>query len=310
MAIKGIRSVVNETFIKRFAAVAAGDSSSNLAKAIRGGASTVSISEGLRLGARTFATAVQNLNSTIGVINISRDTLEKLGKITDKLISLTSRATERSASNSARQNLNAQFNELANEFQAIVDDAEIGEREFLSKEDLGEIFTLVGLDPDESSRMAALFDQFIITEKDDLLASETVKGTRPVPIPSGAFTNSNMSRDTVELEKIFDGTRSIATRPSAYRMLTDLNALREQIDDNVATLDKATKLIEENINLVRAAGFAFLNLSEQINDSEEASMVAREVRDRIRKEAGAALSQIEHLEPIAIAALAASVDNE
>ena len=53
---------------------------------------------------------------------------------------------------------------------------------------------------------------------------------------------------------------------------------------------------------------AFLDLSEQITSTAEAEDVANQLRDRIQRDAPAALSQAENLEAIIVAALALNPD--
>ena len=117
------------------------------------------------------------------------------------------------------------------------------------------------------------------------------------------------ARSTAEYEKIFDGTVNILTRPNAYRMLHDLKAMKAQLSDNLDGVNYATDIILKNIDLVRAAGFAFLDLSSTVSSEDDADKVAALLRDNIRKNAPAALAQAENLQNIAVAALALSEDS-
>jgi hypothetical protein len=117
------------------------------------------------------------------------------------------------------------------------------------------------------------------------------------------------ARSTSEYEKIFDGTYNIVTRPNAYRMLHDLKAMKEQLTDNIEGVNNASDIILKNIDLVRAAGFAFLDLSSSVSSEDDADKVAALLRDRIRRDAPAALAQAENLQSIAVAALALSEES-
>jgi flagellin-like hook-associated protein FlgL len=120
---------------------------------------------------------------------------------------------------------------------------------------------------------------------------------------------TGLARSSAEYETIFDGTIDISTRPMAYRMLHDLKALRKQMQDNSKAIDYATDIIGKNIDLVRAAGFAFLDLSSSVTSEDQADQVASKLRDEIRKNARGALAQAENLQNIVVAALALTDSN-
>ncbi len=126
---------------------------------------------------------------------------------------------------------------------------------------------------------------------------------------AAASSGSVLARSSAEYEEIFDGTLDIASRPNAYRMLHDLKALREEMHKNMKGIDYAVEVIGKNIDLVRASGFAFLNLSSSISSSDDAEKVAALLRDEIRKNARGALAQAENLENIVVASLALNEDS-
>lgn len=307
MARISLRSVIDDTLIKRFQGLASTSSSSTgFSAASASQASSTSIESGLRVGARTFATAVQGLNTAITFLNTSKSSLEVLGGITDKMIDLAERASSSSSSRQERHDANTEFQRLANQFQSGVSNAKLGDREVLNIEDISEYLTLVGLDKEQSDSIASLFDKFTVPAEDSYLASEEPQAERPIKIPAGAYTNT--SRTTSDYSALFDSDVSLETRPNAYKVLADLKALRNQIDDNSKALDSGIEIIAKNIDLVRAAGLAFLDLSSQINSTDEADQVAIELQDKIRQDAPGALSQADNLESIIVAALALNPD--
>lgn len=112
----------------------------------------------------------------------------------------------------------------------------------------------------------------------------------------------NSTLTTGEPDKLFNGT--ISKRPEAFRMLSDLKALREQISTNIKALDQALTVIGDNVKLVRATGLAMLDIRNELTGSEQAEEVARLLRDKIASNAGIALlAQAENLTPIAYAEL-------
>jgi hypothetical protein len=215
MGVTSLSEVINERLVLRFTGLA----SSGNGNPITQGSSQTSISQGLRVGAQSFAQAVQGLNSAITFLNLGRDTLEKLTKVTDKLITLTEKATKISTSSDNRKNLELDFNRIAGEFQKIVEDAKFGERDLLNLDDMSELFTLLGLDQETSDSVAKIFKQFTTPEEDpDNLASEAVKGKRPYFVPAAAFRKPQAS-EQYYLEKISEGgviDSGISTVNSVY----------------------------------------------------------------------------------------------
>ncbi len=163
----------------------------------------MSLSGSLRLGAQTYATAVGALNNTLSVVNIAKDTLGKLGDITDKMIAVTEKAARRPIGAQGRRALDIQFRELADDFKKILEKSKIGDNSFLTTDGLTEIFLAVGLDKESSKSIADVFAQFVTPEEDTTLASEKVEGKKPLVIPAAAFTVPSRS-GLVQLETLTD----------------------------------------------------------------------------------------------------------
>lgn len=195
MAIQSIGSVVNASFIRSFQGLA-----SSGGPAIGAGAGQgATIGNGLRLGARTFATAIQNLNATIGIVNVADDTLKKLSAITDKMIDIAERGTSLSAGSETRRGLESEFKDLTTEFRKIVDSSTLNSVEYLTQTGLVGLFQRIGLDKETSEGVATIFKHFSKTAVDDDLVSEATKGKRPAEIPVlrrtriSQVSNSNIS---------------------------------------------------------------------------------------------------------------------
>jgi hypothetical protein len=316
MARIGLSSILDEGFVKSFQGVAQQrNGGNNLASALTGGSSSVSISTGLRLGAQAFASSVGGLNSLIGFINVAQDTMGKLGTVVDDMITTADVASRSETSFQERERLNSHYRELVGDFRDIVDNAEYADRNLLDLPELKSIFTTLGFDDQESSSVEALFNKFQLVADDQSLASEEAKGDRPIPIPPSAFKirtpsgTKYLARSSQEYDSLFEVERVITNRPDAHRLKHDLLALKEQIDDNSAALTDAVSFIDSNIQLMRAAGFAFLDLSETIPDGTEAEIVAKRLRQEIRKAPSTALNQLENLEALVVAALTLDEDS-
>ena len=291
---------VDSRLISRFEGLSQGSNSA--VQALSGDSSSNAIRDGLRLGARTYGTAVQGLNSLVSFVNLAQSSLEDLSKITDKLINITERATKSSVGSDARSNLDEQFKKLATEFEGIVKSSTVGDHNYLDKQGLSELFQVIGLDEKSAGTIADLFSQFDISNKDTKLASEYEKGARPVNIPADAYTSGS----TKEHDQLFESDHNIRTREDAYTTLSDLKALKHQIDSNIKVLDNASTVVSDNIDLVRAVGYAFLELSNQVQGSEDAESLASTIRTQVRANAGQGLNQTDNLESVTIAALTLS----
>jgi flagellin-like hook-associated protein FlgL len=308
MARISLRAVLDDTLIKKFQGLASGSKSSGQAivASLKGKSSEVNIATGLRVGARTFGTAVQGLNTAITFLNTSKASLGELSKVTDEMINLADTASKSTTSSQERYEADLDFQRLGDKFQRIVKNSKLGDREILTVDGLSEFLKVVGLDEDSSQSIKAVFDKFKVPVGDDSLASEEAQGPRPAQIPRQAY--SATAAFTADYENIFDEEATLRTRPNAYKLLGDLNALKDQIDGNVKALDNGIEVIGKNIDLVRATGLAFLDMSDQINSADTADQVASQLRQKINADVPGALAQAENLESIIVAALSLDLD--
>jgi hypothetical protein len=107
-----------------------------------------------------------------------------------------------------------------------------------------------------------------------------------------------------QFNSVFDESSSIASRSGAYRALEDLKSLKTQIEKNLGALDEAQKVIGANIELIREAGRAMLDLSSQLKTEKDADTLAEELKERIRAIGGSAVqAQAGNLQSIIVAAL-------
>ncbi|MBX7138701.1 MAG: hypothetical protein K1X83_12025 [Oligoflexia bacterium] len=296
-----LESTVNASFVSRFQGLASSSASSNsdLSRALSGGSDAVTIADGLRTGARVFASAVSNLNSTISVLGMSQGLLEQLGAVTDKMSELAKRASQSGVGSDQRGKLDQQFRKLADDFEQVVKDAKFGDRELLTVQGISEILQAVGLDQASSEGVAKVISEFVVTAEDDALASENVQGPRPV-----TNNGQRLQQLSAEFDSLFSPEANIRTRGNAARSAVDLKALRQQIDHNLAALGDTVSLLGKNLDLARASGLAFLKVADGLSSAADAGEVARQLRSEIRKQGSKGLSQAENLEPMVVAALA------
>ena len=290
MARISLDTVIRGDFVNRFRGLAAGSttSSESIQQALQGSAAKVTLSDGLRAGARLFADSLKSLNSALDLVNISRSTLRQLGDLTDKLQVIAQRADQPGIGSDQRNELDREFQTLGNQFEKIIASAKLGDREILDKEDLSAILQSVGLDQEQSNSIAKLFAEFDTSARDGALASP----------------DSSVETSGGQSAALFSSDLHIRSRHDAKHALASLKALRQQINHNIQALDDTVKSVEENIKLIRSTGLAFLDVSQQLQGAEDADQVAALLRTEIRRNAGTAARQAENIEPIVVATLA------
>ena len=116
-------------------------------------------------------------------------------------------------------------------------------------------------------------------------------------------TSKGELRSSKAITKVFDNSLNLRTMADAYRVSNALGALKEQLENNIKTMDKMFDVIGENLDLVRAAGFALLDLSQEPLTDLTADDIAKRLRSEIIKNGSKALSQAENLQPLAIASM-------
>ncbi len=303
-----LTSAVSTKLINLFSSSSSSGSSVSLSSS-----SSTSLSSSLRLGAQTFASSIQILNSTISFLNTTKEDLEEILKITGKVISLAENGGSRSTSSEARKKLAVEFHRLGGEYRRVVDNATIGDYDVLSKEDIAGALELVGLDKATSDSIAAIFKKFSLSGSDDSLASDHMTAPKPIHISPSAFlqqvivdgstTTMHVPRRAPEGNTVFDENRELRHRVDWLFLLADVKELNEQVRKNLKAIDYGLDVIGENIDLIRGAGFAFLDISNQLKGSEEAEEVVKMLQQQIRQNASAALAQAENLNPIVVATL-------
>ncbi len=181
---------IDATFLRGLTAFSSGGAASSRSS---GNTSAAQVSLGLRVGAQTYAQSLQNFNSLISTVNVSKASLEKLGELTDEMITIAERATKSFISDGSRRSLDVQLKRVANKFRDVVEDAQVGDRDLLSKDGLKEVFALVGLDPENAETISAIFEDIQNPDRDAVLASEKNRGSRPVAVPKASFPGASSS---------------------------------------------------------------------------------------------------------------------
>ena len=143
----------------------------------------------LQSGARIYANSVSSLNSLISYLNVSKDTLNGLLDLTDGMLELAQRAKKTSLGAQSRRKLDFKYKDLVNDFKAIIDKASKSERNFLTKDGLSKLFSIIGLNTQTSSTIAEVFNEFLFEGDDKILASKDIKPTKQPIIPRKVYGN-------------------------------------------------------------------------------------------------------------------------
>jgi hypothetical protein len=205
MAVASLEKVVNGSFVRRFQGLATGAASST---SPLGGSSTVTVADGLRLGARTFATAVQGLNATISFVNISRNTLSQLGKVVGDMVNLAEEASQNGVGSDGRAEINFKFKKLVQKFRQVVSNSEIGGDDYLTSDGIGAILQKMGLTEEVSNRLKKIFDAFALPKTEGKFASEAYKASRPLEIPDSVFA-APVSKTIYRLQNVSNNSGDI-----------------------------------------------------------------------------------------------------
>lgn len=307
MSVAGIESVITTRFLSALASSGGSTTGSSLTKAPSQDSVTVALNTGLR----AYVAGVQGLNTAASFVNLARSDLGRLSDLVKKMREFATAASKSGTGAQARSEADNRIQRLGKEFEKLVTTAKFQDQNYLSKDGLAGLLTNFGLDATSSKSISDSFDRFVVPATDDSLASEQVEPDRSIVIPDDAYTTPvSVSRKTNVTGDLFDTTRRIKNRPDAYQFLQDLSALDKQINKNEKALDNLQDVIGQNLQLVRGTGLAFLAQSQsQLDNPQDAEEVARQLRIKIRQNAGAAISQADNLQAITVASLLLSQSN-
>lgn len=192
MATVSLSSAINGKFVTALqlkGRSSSGINSTSVAKFTSGD----QVSLTLNKSGKILAGAFTNLNSSIAFLDETRSTLEKLGKLVDKVVQVAENASKSDTSQGTRNNLAVEYKRLGREFAKILGNSKLGDFDKLKKDDITQVLTNAGLDPKKSDEIAALLKKILTpSESNDQIGSDQIKGARPLILPtqteaSGSF---------------------------------------------------------------------------------------------------------------------------
>jgi hypothetical protein len=94
------------------------------------------------------------------------------------------------------------------------------------------------------------------------------------------------------VSSVFPTGRNILSRGDALAVINDAEELLKNLKSNKRQVGEVKKIVEQNIELVRATGLGLLELSNQIKTDVDAETVSRMLQSEIRARGRGALSEI------------------
>jgi hypothetical protein len=301
MSINSLERIVNPTLLSKISKSLS--SSSNSSKSALTASSNQELSpqelyDSLRRGAQNFGASMQLLNSSATFVNLSLDTTEKLLDMVTRLETIASKANKGNISSSAAKQMDGDFEKIADAFDKVIESATKGKTDIFDLQQFQSVLVNAGLDPTKISELSLALKRFTHPGEPTLNTDGAVVSDGN-PVPLSEFQRALRVA-------IVDPDESGDDRSGYFGKVREkLKGVRIQLEGNIKALKDTTKLIGDNMTLVRAAGFAFLDVSNEMTGAESPEMISEQVRNKIRGSARSVLSQAHNLDPIIVAGLAA-----
>lgn len=300
MSINSLDRIVNPTLLTKISKSLSSSSSSSksaLTASSNQALSPQDLYDSLRRGAQNFGASMQLLNSSATFVNLSLDTTEKLLDMVTRLDTIAAKANKGNVSSSAAKQMGDDFNKIADAFDKVIESATKGKTDIFDVNQLQSVLVSAGLDPAKISELSLALKRFTHPGEPTLNTDGAVVSDGN-PVPLTEFQRA-LRVAIVDPDDMSDDR-------SGYfgKVKEKLKGIRLQLEANVKALKDTTKLIGDNMTLVRAAGFAFLDVSNEMTGSESPEMIADQLRSKIRGSARSVLSQAHNLDPIIVAGLA------
>jgi len=265
-----------------------------------------SLPTSLRTGARNLAAGIQALNVSVTYVNLSRQVHEKLLDVVTKLDLVVAKSSREGVGSQTSAQYQFEFQAFNKEFQDIIKKAKIQGSDILDVNTLTEVMIRSGIDPEKSDELKGAVDKI------EPLTGSSEKTAQSVDslIPVNSFSSA-IRRVTAAFAEASatEGEELSLDVKSTFREVRDqLESVREKLEGNIKALNKAVEVVGDNMKVARAAGFALLELSEEVKGNEDPEIIASKIRDRIRRDASSGLSQAGNLNSIIVAGLTLNSD--
>jgi hypothetical protein len=254
----------------------------------------------LQRGARGAAASIQALNSGISYINIAADYTQNMLDVVNALDRLVQKAGKGNITPSNARLYRQRFDELAQGYEELVVGSVVKGRDLLATDQIGAILAGGGLNPERVDELEAAFKKVSSFSGVEITATgETMASGQLFPAQDFYRAVRQATRDPEDPPQNDDGSASFSKIKIAVK------EIRTKVQKNIDALVEAADLVQKNIALVRATGFAFLDASKTVDGSQDADSVALQVRGAIRSQAAGSLGESHNLNAMLAAGLLA-----
>lgn len=296
MAITPLSRVITESFVKTLTQVGTSSAQSTGL----GQSSQVSISAGLRSGARNFSVGVQLLNNGITVINVARAANENLLELVGRLEDVVSDASKGGIGPGKARRLRSAFGDVASEFEALIAKTAEEKLDVFNPDDLSNVLSRAGLEIETVDEIAAAFKKLTSLADASIDVAGNVVSSASM-IPEDDF-NRILRQSIVDL----DDPLAEEAGGGFVAIRNKVTKLRNVLEGNIKALDQTADVIGKNLNLVRVVGLAMLDLSDSLPSDATAASAAEQLQVKIRQGAPLLLGQAHNLKSIVVAGMAAT----
>jgi hypothetical protein len=252
----------------------------------------------LQRGARGAAAAIQSLNGGISFINIAADYTSNMLDVVNGLDALVQKAGKGNIPPSKAKLYKEQFDKLSQTYEELVVGSVVKGRDILSTTEMATMLRKGGLDTEKVDELEAAFKEVTSFSEVDILANgETQSSGQLFPAEDFYRALRQATRDPEDPPQNDDGSAAF------HKIRAAVKEIKAKVEKNIEALKTAAGLVQKNIELVRATGFAFLDASKSVSGDKDANTLALEIRGAIRTQAAGNLSEAHNLNSILAAGL-------
>jgi hypothetical protein len=160
-----------------------------------------------------------------------------------------------------------------------------------------------GLDNEKISDLASLLKKITSPTESSIASDGTVTSDgNPIPITD---IQRQLRAAVLDEDDPSDDKSGFFTK-----VKMKLRDVQLKLETNIKAIKGTIDFVKDNMAVVRVAGLAFLDASNDLQGNESAEAIAEVLRGRIRSTSGSALGQAHNLESVMVAGLAALGENE
>jgi hypothetical protein len=300
MTVRSLEKIIDTTFLTKLYRASGSASKGSASKGeLKGQALYTS----LRVGARNFAAGYQLLNQGASFLNVSLDTTERLLGVVQSIQEMVDKANRGNLSASTARQDRLKIDELAGDFDEIVNAAREEKLDPLNTQSMEDTLVKAGLDTEKISDLASLLKKIASPTESSISSDGTVSSDgNPIPL---ADIQRQLRAAVLDEDDPSDDKSGFFTK-----VKTKLRDVQLKLETNIKSIKATIDFVKDNMAVVRVAGLAFLEASNDLQGNESAEAVAEVVRGKIRSSSGSALGQAYNLESVMVAGLAALSENE